>query len=143
LVAGAIHVALVDGRAALGIATHANTAHASVGLAARVAVIAGHAIGLGRIGAKPRALIARPRIVALIGGGADHRIATRAHPGLATVGLRARIAVIARSAVGLRRIRARARRRIARARIVALVARRAGHGVASRADTRLADVRQR
>src|SRR3989442_793574 len=94
---------------------------ARVRLRAGVAVVAGRAVGGWRVRAEARRRIARARDMALIGGGADYGVRTGADARPARVGLRAGVAVIAGRAVGGWRVRAEARRRIARARDVALI----------------------
>src|SRR5207245_9352467 len=93
---------------------------AAVGLCAGVAVVAGAAVGLRRVRARPVRRGAGPRRVALIRGRADDRVAPRANAALAGVGLRAGVAVVAGGAVGLRRTQALAGRRVARG-VVTLV----------------------
>src|SRR5262245_49934535 len=80
------------------------------------------------------------RDVALVRGGADLRVGTCAGAGLTLVGLRAGVAVAARGAVGLGRIRADPRSRVAGASLVALVGRRADDGRGAGAGAGLADV---
>src|SRR5439155_15023813 len=87
--------------------------------------------------------VADTRIVALVLGGAHRRDAGRARAPLAGVGRRAGVVVVARGAVGLARVRAQPRGRVARARVVALVRRRTGDGIAGRARAALAGVAQR
>src|SRR5206468_1700291 len=107
---------------------------------AGVAVVAGGAVGLGRVRAHARRRVARPGVVALVGGGADDRIASRAGARLTGVRPRAGGAVVAGGAVGLGRVRAHAGRRVARPRVVALVGGRADDRVAPCAGTRPASV---
>src|SRR5439155_896249 len=64
--------------------------------------------------------------VALIGRGADDRVGAGARPGLAGIGLRAGVAVVARGAVGRGRVGAETRRGSTHAGIVALIGRGAG-----------------
>src|SRR5262249_14187050 len=70
-----------------------------VALRAGVAVIAGGAVGLLGIRADAGRGVAGAGRVALVGGGADHRIAADAGAGLTGVLLRTRIAVVARGGV--------------------------------------------
>src|SRR5205814_363125 len=91
-------------------------------------VVAGHAVGLGRVGARARARVAGAGVVTLVGGAARDGVRAHAAPVLAGVALRAGVAVVAGRAVGLRRVRAHARARVAGARRVAGVGGRAGHG---------------
>src|SRR5206468_12508822 len=93
--------------AALGVPAAADPARAGVDLRAGIAVAAGAAIRLRRVRARPRGGSTGAGSVALVGGGADDGVAAGADPALAGVGLRAGIAVAARAAVGLRRVRAR------------------------------------
>src|SRR5206468_1283466 len=79
-------------------------------------------------------------VVALILGGADDGVAARAAAALAGVGLRAGVAVVAGGAVGLRRVRADAARRIAGAGVVALILGGADDGVGAGAGAALAGV---
>src|SRR5437867_2921256 len=67
--------------------------------------------------------------MALVGSHADDRVGSATRPALAGIGLRAGVAVAAGRAVRLRRVRAHAGQRVARAHIVALVGRRADDGV--------------
>src|SRR5207248_2146330 len=120
-ITGAGKVALVGGGADDGVAARADPALAGVGLRAGIPVVAGAAVGLRRVRARARRRVAGAGVVALVRGGADDRVATRADPALAGIGLRAGVAVGAGAAVRLRRVRARARRRVARARVVALI----------------------
>src|SRR5439155_860711 len=113
---------------------------AGVGLRAGVAVVAGRTVGLGRVRADTRRRVAGAGAVALIAGGASHRVPARAGPRLAGVGLRAGVAVVAGRTVGLGRVRADTRRRVARPCHVALIAGGAGHGVPARARPRLTGV---
>src|SRR5207249_1696622 len=105
-----------------GVAAGAHAALAGVGLGAGVAVVAGGAVGLGRVGpgggaglrAVRRGAVVRRRSSTrdragpdgVVGGvvpaaGADDGVAARAHAALAGVGLGAEIAVVAGGAVGL------------------------------------------
>src|SRR5207253_1051486 len=127
------NVALVGGGADDGVAARADPALAGVGLRAGIAVVAGTAVGLRRVRARPRGRITGAGSVALVGGGAGDGVAARAHPALAGVGLRAGVAVVAGAAVGLRRVRARPRGGITGAGSVALFGGGAGDGVAARA----------
>src|SRR5439155_1139647 len=135
-IAGSGGVALVEGGADDGIRAGAGPRLAGVGLRAGVAVVAGRPVGLGRVRADTRRRIAGAGAVALIAGGASHRVPARAGPRLTGVGLRAGVAVAASGAVRLGRVRAGARGRVARTGHVALIAGGAGHGVAARARPR-------
>src|SRR5207244_4223777 len=113
---------------------------ASVGLRAGVAVVAGRAVGLvRRRRAHAGGGVAGAGVVALVRR-ADHRVRADAAPVLASVGLRAGVAVVAGRAVGLvRRRRAHAGGGVAGAGVVALV-RRADHRVRADAAPVLASV---
>src|SRR5206468_3666189 len=76
-------------------------------------VTARRAVRLGRIRAHPGRRLARARVVARVARAAGHRRAAGARAGLTGVGLRAGVAVVAGRAVGLGRVLARARRRVA------------------------------
>src|SRR5215831_443537 len=78
--------------------------------------------------------------MALIRGNAGYRPRAGADAGLAGVGERAGVAVVAGGAVRLGRVRANARGRVARASVVALVERCAGHRVRAGAGAGLAGV---
>src|SRR6185503_13733095 len=122
----------------------ARAALTGVGLRARIAVVAGRAVGLLRVGARARGDVADALGVALIRRRADHRIGSRAHARHTDVCLQAHVAlVVAAGAVGLERIGADAGRRIARADLVAVVERRAGHRIGAFADAALAAVGRR
>src|SRR5262249_4550623 len=111
---------------------------AGVGLGAAVAVVAGHAVGLGGIGAGAVGRVADAGIMALIERGADDRVRARADAGLAGVALRTGVPVVAGRAVGVGGVGAGAGGRVAGAGVVALVeggaddriGRRAGAGLA-------------
>src|SRR5207247_1588897 len=96
---GAGSVGLGVGGADDGVAAGADPALAGVGLRAGIAVAAGAAIGLRRVRARPRGGRTGAGSVALVGGGADDGVAAGADPALAGVGLRARVAVVARRRV--------------------------------------------
>src|SRR5204862_311266 len=97
--------------------------------------------GLGGVRAGAGGRVAGPGVVARVGRGADDGVAARAHAPLAGVGLRARVAVVARPAVGLGGVRAGAGRRVAGPRVVTLVGRGADDGIPARAHAALAGVR--
>src|SRR5256885_1610021 len=97
-------MALVTRRADNGIAPGARPALAGVSLRAGIAVVAGRAIGLGRIRARASGRIAGARVMTLVTRRADHGIAPGARPALAGVSLCTGIAVVAGRAVGLGRI---------------------------------------
>src|SRR5437773_1754017 len=139
-VAGARIVALIRRRTGDGVAARARAGLAGVGLRAGVAVVARGAVGLGGVRAQPRGRVARARVVTLIRRRTGDGVAARARAGLAGVGLRAGVAVVARGAVGLGGVRAQSRGRVGCARVVALIRRRTGDGVAARARAGLAGV---
>src|SRR6266508_1447183 len=86
---------------------------------------------------------ARPAAAWAEGGNHASRWRTRACSGLATLGQGAHVADVAWRSIGLDRTRAHAGRRVARARRVTLVDRRADHGVAAGARSILAGIRLR
>src|SRR2546430_1943945 len=102
---------------------------AGVALRAGVAVVAGGAVGLRRVGARAGRGVAGAGGVALVGRGADDGIRAGARPGLTGVGPGAGVAVVAGGAVGLRGVGARAGRGVAGAGDVALVGRGADDGL--------------
>src|SRR5439155_300483 len=102
-IAGARVVALCGGGADDGVRPDAGAGLAGVDLGAGIAVGAGAAVRLGRVGAGAVGRIAGARVVALIEGGADDRVCPDAGAGLAGVGLGAGIAVGAGAAVRLGR----------------------------------------
>src|SRR5206468_392822 len=103
--------------------------------------VTGCAVGLGGVAAGARRGIAGARRVTLVGGRAHDRVRARAGTGLAGVGLRAVIAVVAGCAVGLGGIAAGARRGVAGAGRVALVGGRAHDWIRARAGAGLTGVR--
>src|SRR5437773_7363670 len=105
-----------------------------------VTVVAGGPVRRHRVRAGRAQRVADTRIVALVLGGADDRVDGRTRAALAGVALRAGVAVVARGAVELARVRAQPRGRVAGARGVALIRRRTGDGVAARARAGLAGV---
>src|SRR5205823_5119277 len=122
------------------VAARAHAPLAGVGLRARVAVVAGAAVGLGGVRARAGTRVARPRVVTLVGCGADDGVPAHAHAALAGIRPRAGVAIAAGAAVGLGGVRARAGTRVARARVVTLVGRGADDRVRARARTHLARV---
>src|SRR5439155_1665457 len=110
------------------------------GLRAGIAVGAGAAVGLVRVGARAVRRIADAGGMALVERGAHDGVRPGAGARLAGGGLRASVAVVASAAVGLVRVGAGAVGRIARAGDVAPIERRADDGVRPRADARLAGV---
>src|SRR5439155_1428665 len=113
---------------------------AGIGLRAGVAVVACGAVGLGGVRAHARRRVARARVVALIRRRTGDGVRARARAALAGVALRAEVAVVTPGAVGLAGVRAQPRRRVAGARVVALIRRRTGDGGAARARAALAGV---
>ncbi len=109
-------------------------------LGAGVPVAAGGAVRRRRVGADARRRVADAGNVALVRGRADDRGAAGARTAGARVPNRAGITIRTRRTVGLRRVRADTRRRVAHTRIVALVRSRADHRVAAYAAPRLAGV---
>src|SRR5204862_462756 len=104
-ITGPRHVALVGGRAHDGVAARADAALTRVGPGAGVAVVAGRAVHRRRVGALARGGVAGARHVALVRRRADDQGAG-ADATLATVVLRARVAVVAGRPVRLWRRRA-------------------------------------
>src|SRR5207245_423598 len=104
-VAGADVVALIESGADDRIAAGTDSSLAGVGLRARIAVVTRRAVRLRWIRTDTGRGVARAGVVALIGSRAHDRIAAGTDSSLAGVGLRARIAVVARRAVRLRWIR--------------------------------------
>src|SRR5439155_971622 len=139
-VAGPCVVTLVGCGADDGISTRAHAALAGVGPRARVAVGARAPVGLGGIRARAGRRVAGPRVVTLVGCGADNGVPDRAPAGRACVVPRAGVAVGARVAVGFGGIRARAGRRVAGPRVVTLVGRGADDRISTRAHAALAGV---
>src|SRR5439155_518617 len=100
-VAGASDMALIGGGTSHRVAPRAAASLTGITLRAGVAVIAGTAVSLGRVGALASGRIAGARVVALIGGGTSHRIAARAATRLAGIGMRAGVAIVTGRAVSL------------------------------------------
>src|SRR6185436_11367729 len=128
-IAAAGDVALIGGGADDRIGARAQAHLAGVGLGAGVAVVARAPVGPGRVRAHAARGIAHAGDVALVGGDAEDVAGARAGAGLAGVGLRAGVAVVARAPVALGRVRAETAARIAHAHHVALIAGRAHHRV--------------
>src|SRR5207245_9370227 len=95
-------VAPVVGVADDRLAARAGARLARVVPRARIPVVACAAVGLRGIGADTRRRVANPRLVALIGGAADDRLAARAGARAAGVGPRARLPVLRRAGLGPR-----------------------------------------
>ncbi len=98
-----------------------------VRLGTRIAVITRRAVRFARIGTHARRGIARPRVVALILRRTRDRRAARTNTGLATIELRAGIAVITRAAIDFFGIGTLPRSRITFARVVAIIRRFTNH----------------
>jgi hypothetical protein len=107
----------------------ADTSLAGIGLGASVAVIAGIAVVLGRIGADSGCRNADTSIMALIQRGTHNRIRAGTDASLAGIGLGAEIPVVAGCSVDFVRIRAQAADGIADPGIVALVQGGADHRI--------------
>src|SRR6185369_262766 len=96
-------VALIDRHTHDGVRADASAALAAIALRASVTVGACSAVDFGRRRTHSRCWNAHARVVALIGRGAGDRVRTRTAATLATIGLGASVAIIARCAVRLRR----------------------------------------
>src|SRR5262249_51773420 len=118
-------VATIRRGAAPRVGAVAGTGVAAVGVGARVSLLAALAICLRRVRADAGRRVAGAQVVALIRRGAAHRVGADAGAGMAAVALGAGVAVVAARAVGLRRVRADTRLRVAGAGRVALVGGRA------------------
>src|SRR5262245_22947237 len=92
-------VALVERRADDGIAARTVAGLAGIRLRARVRVVAARAVGFRRIAAASTRRTARAGVVTLVGRDAHDRITSRANAGLTSIGLRARVRVVAARAV--------------------------------------------
>src|SRR5262249_53307679 len=136
-------VALVAGTADDRLAARADARLADIAARTRVPVVACSAIGFRRTGADTRRWIAHSRLVALVAGAADDRLAARADARLAGIVAPPRVPVVACSATGFRRTGALPRRRTTHSRVVALVAGAADDRLAARADARLAGIAAR
>src|SRR5439155_342368 len=133
-------VALVLGGAADGARLRAGAGLAGVAAGARVRDVAVRVVGLGGIGAGAGRGVALTGVVALVRRRAHDRRAGGARAALAGITDRARIAIVTRAAVRPGGIRALAGRRVAGARVVALVLRGADDGVRPGAGPGLAGV---
>ncbi len=142
-IAGAHVMALVLRRAGNGISTIARTSLTRIRLGAGIVVITRRTVGLVRIRANPRRRIARPHVMALVLRRAGNGIAARTRAALATIRLCTCIVVITRRAIGLVRIRAHARFRIANAHVVALILGRTNDRIGPGAHARLTRIRLR
>src|SRR5437667_112477 len=139
-VAGPGVVTLIRRRADDGVPARARTCLAGVRARARAVVVAGRAVRLGRVRARAGRRVARADVVALVLGGAGDGIRAGARAGLAGIGTGAGAGGVARRAVRLGGVRTRARRRGARADVVALVLGGAGDGVRAGAGAGLARI---
>src|SRR5205807_1467258 len=105
-VAGDCRVALIRRAAGDGVRAGTDSALAGVGLGAGVAVVACGAVGLRRARAAAGGRVAGGRLVALIRRAAGDGVLPARRSSDLGVGLGAGVAVVACSAVGLRRARA-------------------------------------
>src|SRR5207245_2718393 len=142
-VTGARVVALVPGRAHDGCPGHAAAALTRVADRAGVTVRARAAVDLRRVRARAGRRVARARVVALVLCGADDGRSGHAAAALAHVADGTRVIVAARTAAGFGRIGTHAGRRVACARVVALVLRDARDGRPRGAVSGLAHVADR
>ncbi len=142
-VANAGIVALVERGAYDRIGPHTRACLACIRFRARIAVITGRTIGFARIGAHSGDGVANARIVALIERRAYDGIGPGTRAGLAGIGLRASIVVIACRAIGFARIGAHTRHGIADPRVVALVERGAYDRIGPGTRAGLAGIRLR
>ena len=126
---------LVSGRAHQGVGAAADALAAGVDARAGVGVVAGGAVGLGRIGAVAGGGIADASLVALIRCRAGYRVGTGAGAGSTGVRSRARIVIVARRPVRLRRVGAETGCRLAGAGVMTLVGRAADDRPGPRAGT--------
>src|SRR5439155_257982 len=106
-------VTLIEGRTDDGVCPGAGARLAGVALGAGVAVVAGGAVHLGRVGTGAGGRITDARLVALVRGSADDGVRAGAGARLAGVALRAGVAVVAGRTVRRGRVRADAARRVA------------------------------
>src|SRR5262249_7999594 len=106
-------VALVPARASARLLARADARLADIAARTRVPVVACSAIGFRRTGADTRRWIAHSRLVALVAGAADDRLAARADARLAGIATRTRVPVVAGSAVALHRAGTCTRGRVA------------------------------
>ncbi len=118
-------MALIQCRTDDRIAAGTRSGLARIRLRARVAVIAGFAIGRIGIGTHTRGRIAHAGFVALVGRRADDRIGARARTRLTRIGLRASIVIAASRTIGDIRVGTRTCGGVARSGDVALIERRA------------------
>src|SRR6266849_1734244 len=133
-------MALIQRRADHRVRADTSAGLAGIGLRTGIAVVAGRSVGFRRLRATASRDIARAYVVTLIQRRADHWVRADASAGLARIGLRTGIAVVAGRAVRLRRLRATASRDIARAYVVTLIQRRADHWVRADASAGLAGI---
>lgn len=119
-------VALIRCRADDRICPCTDAGLATIRLRTSTAVVARRAVGLDRIRAHSRCRIAGADIVALIRRRAHDGVCPGTCTALACIRLRAAIAIVTHGAIGFGGIRADARPRLARARVVAFIRRRAG-----------------
>src|SRR5205085_5746650 len=94
-IARARRVALIRRRAGHGVAARTRARLTRIALRAGVAVVAGGAVGGGRVRTRARGWIACTRCMALIRSNARDWVGSYARAALATVGLRAAVAIVA------------------------------------------------
>jgi hypothetical protein len=123
-------VALIARRAGDWGRSGARPGLARVRLGARIPVAAGRSVRSGRVRTRSGRRVAGARAVALVEGGADDWVRSRARSALAYVGLVARVRARTRCPIRNGRIRAGAAARVARPRGVTLVAPGARDGIA-------------
>ena len=123
-----------------GVGADTDASLAAVGLCAKVSVVAGRAIRRWWIGTYAGCGITDARVTALTQCSADDGIYADADPGLAAVGLCAKVSIVAGRAVGDRWIGAHAGCGITDARDTALIEWGADYGVGADANTTLAGV---
>jgi hypothetical protein len=136
-------VALIGSHTRDGIGSGTSTSLATIRLRAQIIVIASGAVGFVGIGAHTRGRIACSYVVALIQSRARNGIGSGTSASTARIGLRASIAVIANSAVGLVGIGAHAVHRIANTGVVALIQSRTNDGHCAGTCSRLAGIHLR
>jgi hypothetical protein len=138
-VADARVVALIEGGADDGIRANTAASHTSVALRTQIAIIAGRAVRLWRFGAETRRGIADSGFVTFASN-AHYRIQSSTAARLANVGRCTEVTVVARCAVGLCRVRAASRCRVAHPGFMTLVNSDADDGSCPDADPVLTGV---
>jgi len=138
-ITGTNGMALITGCAGDCIRTCTYTGLTCVSASTCTAITAGHTIRLSRIRTNTGGGITGARIMTLIGGGTHLGCTGSTGAGLTSIGggsgTRASIAITACRTVGLGRIRAHTRRRVACTHVMALVAGRAGDRIRARTYT--------